>query len=57
MIADRRRLVAGVLDGDPRAVARSISLVEAEGAAAADTVAAEHSTRRTNRQPTPPQHH
>ncbi len=38
MIADRRRLVAGVLDGDPRAVARSISLVEAEGAAAADVI-------------------
>ena len=38
MIADSRRLVAGVLDGDPRAIARSISRVEAEGAAAADVI-------------------
>ena len=38
MIADSRRLVAGVLDGDPRAIARSISLVEAEGAAGADII-------------------
>jgi LAO/AO transport system kinase len=38
MIADRRRLVAGVLDGDPRAIARSISMVEAEGAAGADVI-------------------
>ncbi len=47
MTADTRALAAGVFDGDRKAVARAISLVEAEGPVAASMVRALHA--RTGR--------
>jgi LAO/AO transport system kinase len=38
MMGDRGAVIAGVLERDPRSIARAISLVEAEGDAAADVI-------------------
>ena len=38
MMGDRGVVIAGVLERDPRSIARAISLVEAEGDAAADVI-------------------